>query len=795
MDFTIRRTFVVLIFTCICLRCTATGCPTGFDYEFLSSCYDIVTWAPLDRAGSRAVCESNSSHLVFIESEAEQIYLHQTYDSSYQYWLGANGLEDEIQTWDDGSVMEYKHFGTHNYTFDDDTGCYRIAADVGLGEYDVWYDAPCRRKYSYICEFELDPVILTTTVATSTTEERLTSTSVTGCPTGFDYEFLSSCYDIVTWPPLDRAESRAVCESNSSHLVFIESEAEQIYLNQTYNSSYQYWLGANGLEDEIQTWDDGSVMEYKHFGTHNYTFDEDTGCYRIAADVGLGEYDVWYDAPCSRNYSYICEFELDPVILTTTVATSTTEERLTSTSVTGCPTGFDYEFLSSCYDIVTWPPLDRAESRAVCESNSSHLVFIESEAEQIYLNQTYNSSYQYWLGANGLEDEIQTWDDGSVMEYKHFGTHNYTFDEDTGCYRIAADVGLGEYDVWYDAPCSRNYSYICEFELDPVILTTTVATSTTEERLTSTSVTGCPTGFDYEFLSSCYDIVTWPPLDRAESRAVCESNSSHLVFIESEAEQIYLNQTYNSSYQYWLGANGLEDEIQTWDDGSVMEYKHFGTHNYTFDEDTGCYRIAADVGLGEYDVWYDAPCSRNYSYICEFELDPVILTTTVATSTTEERLTSTSEPVLQATTVSVSLTTESLPSTLDPVILTTTIATSTTEERLTSTSETTTSDVISTDESSTMGLPGIDVGLVFGLPSLGLTISAKSSVLKSSRTFSSTQCAHECLQQSCSAISYDIMTNTCQMALPNKEVLHGENVRTLSRVFTCKKLGDYTVCV
>lgn len=133
--------------------------------------------------------------------------------------------------------------------------------------------------------------------------------AVSSCPNGFDFQFLSSCYRIVTLPLLDRRSSQAVCESLSSHLVFIESESERRYFNQTYDRSLQYWLGANGLHNETLSWDDRSSISYNRFGRHNYTFDDMSGCYRIVADAGNGENDVWFDAPCSRNYSYICEYE------------------------------------------------------------------------------------------------------------------------------------------------------------------------------------------------------------------------------------------------------------------------------------------------------------------------------------------------------------------------------------------------------------------------------------------------------------------------------------------------------
>lgn len=130
-----------------------------------------------------------------------------------------------------------------------------------------------------------------------------------GCPDQFQYPYECSCYYVESVQHTTRPDAQSYCEKVSSHLVFIETENEADFLAGIYNTSSQYWIGITGLPDDPKTWMDGTNASYNAFGSHNYTFDEKTGCYRLAPNVSYFEPNTWHDAPCDRDYGYICEFE------------------------------------------------------------------------------------------------------------------------------------------------------------------------------------------------------------------------------------------------------------------------------------------------------------------------------------------------------------------------------------------------------------------------------------------------------------------------------------------------------
>ncbi|KAJ8034854.1 Secretory phospholipase A2 receptor [Holothuria leucospilota] len=129
------------------------------------------------------------------------------------------------------------------------------------------------------------------------------------CPFGYSAIFNNSCYRISndTDPTLSRSDARKLCESESAHLVFIESKEEDAFLINMTSPDTQYWIGANGLPNNFY-WDDGSKIEFKPIGEQNIAFDDLRGCYRMWI---AGKESTWPDAPCFRKYNYICEYNLE----------------------------------------------------------------------------------------------------------------------------------------------------------------------------------------------------------------------------------------------------------------------------------------------------------------------------------------------------------------------------------------------------------------------------------------------------------------------------------------------------
>ncbi|XP_071836952.1 uncharacterized protein [Apostichopus japonicus] len=144
----------------------------------------------------------------------------------------------------------------------------------------------------------------TSMTATTKEKEPEVSTSKDERPPGFEESFGGSYYKVVPIHTLNRTTAQQTCESFSSHLVFIESEEENNFINSLVNSDqHQYWIGLNGLEQNLH-WDDQNPVVYENFGT--FSFNDKSGCYRISKqDDGI----KWRDHPCSNLYGYICEYE------------------------------------------------------------------------------------------------------------------------------------------------------------------------------------------------------------------------------------------------------------------------------------------------------------------------------------------------------------------------------------------------------------------------------------------------------------------------------------------------------
>ncbi|XP_071843693.1 uncharacterized protein [Apostichopus japonicus] len=145
------------------------NCPRNFDTFLNGSCYMIVNaTTPANRGDARASCEGNYSHLVIIDNQQENDFLHNAIDGSdASYWIGAYGIPrsatwsnltfegvdlNQSLHWDDGSMMKFHsfHFNIKD-TFNSKSGCYAMNTKDGVF---IWRDLPCFKSVGYICEYE-----------------------------------------------------------------------------------------------------------------------------------------------------------------------------------------------------------------------------------------------------------------------------------------------------------------------------------------------------------------------------------------------------------------------------------------------------------------------------------------------------------------------------------------------------------------------------------------------------------------------------------------------------------------
>ena len=104
---------------------------------------------------------------------------------------------------------------------------------------------------------------------------------------------------------LDTARSR--CESQDSHLVFMETLEEQAFLNATISRQspvpyLEYWIGLEKDNSGTQVWMDGTGVTFDNFAV----FDQGGECFRLK----LEERYLWQDHLCNMPHPYICEYTI-----------------------------------------------------------------------------------------------------------------------------------------------------------------------------------------------------------------------------------------------------------------------------------------------------------------------------------------------------------------------------------------------------------------------------------------------------------------------------------------------------
>ena len=115
------------------------------------------------------------------------------------------------------------------------------------------------------------------------------------------HSFKDSCYQFNT-DEVTLSTSKANCESIGYHLVYIESSAEQNFLESIVNGfapnlrEERRWIGIERTAQGERVWMDGSTISYSNFREE---------CFQIRQQDAY----EWGDHDCSHPHAYICERE------------------------------------------------------------------------------------------------------------------------------------------------------------------------------------------------------------------------------------------------------------------------------------------------------------------------------------------------------------------------------------------------------------------------------------------------------------------------------------------------------
>lgn len=240
----------------------------------------------------------------------------------------------------------------------------------------------------------------------------------------FPHRLADSIYDVfdtpTTWP-----EAAHQCASMGGQLAKITSSVEHTFVRSLLSdpTGDSVWIGLNDIDTETSfVWADGeasSAVAGLIFTADNFLGSD------CVASVSATEVQ---DFLCTELRQYVCERPVHR--------------------------DFKDQFYArgSIYHISSSEEtLNQTAAAQVCESKGSHLVFINSAAENSFLVSHIGTSSQFWIGYNGAP-ATPVWSDGSAIVFENFDqaqTHD------------CAVLKTGS-SAWRTLVCSDVKRYICE---------------------------------------------------------------------------------------------------------------------------------------------------------------------------------------------------------------------------------------------------------------------------------------------------------------------------------------------
>ncbi|XP_060069267.1 uncharacterized protein LOC132549356 [Ylistrum balloti] len=176
-----------------------------------------------------------------------------------------------------------------------------------------------------------------------------TNTDVTHCPgsvprNNYLKVYGGKCLQFVvterTW-----TKARTDCKSRGGDLVTIKDAGKQAFVYNTLrNLHWRYkglWIGGSDRDREgTWVWVDGTLMKYGnwHQGqgpTTHHGFFFSTSTFEDCAEMRLDDGGKWHDYPCGGlhySYSYICEYALSAIVVSTAVPPHSTPRPTSKTT-------------------------------------------------------------------------------------------------------------------------------------------------------------------------------------------------------------------------------------------------------------------------------------------------------------------------------------------------------------------------------------------------------------------------------------------------------------------------------
>ncbi|CAL8384873.1 unnamed protein product [Gadus morhua 'NCC'] len=556
--------------------------------DFGSYCYKLKSETTKSWLAARHDCLKEGGDLLSLSSTQEEEFVSGILGlSPMDLWLGfstlkCNKLSCQVEvgnvafSWSDASPSTWTNWAPEQPSpIDLQAGtCAALIKGSRFGE---WRAHVCRYERPYMCKRALNTI----------------------CPAGWQ-SFAGSCYWLVSNTALLTTwyEAQTRCTDLSAHLVIINSQEEQYYINGFLPDLHHIdipdlWIGLSDKEtDGTWAWVDRSPLTLTNWGPGSpRNTDKVWDCGQIFTGNYAG---MWETTTCFKSLAYMCEM------------TGGQNVKPTQPPGFSCDPGY-LLYKDFCYHFDTEHTFHWQEAESYCASQSGHLASLHDQAELSFL--TAHLPGEAWLGLNDINVEnLFVYSDGTPADFLLWGPDqpdNWQNNED--CVQVRG-MNHPEPGTLSDDFCSSAKEFVCKKPKG----------QGPPQPPTSGPGWNQKCGFwtpdpfnDYCYLFNYLSMRPW-----AESRADCFNQGGDLVSITDPYEQAFLQGMVGLSptgTAMWMGGHdSIVEGGWGWSDGSPFRYIHWSSGNPDNADGEDCLSMQINGGK-----WNDDKCELNRGYICK----------------------------------------------------------------------------------------------------------------------------------------------------------------------------------
>lgn len=514
-----RQTFPLLLLSSAALLASVLSqCQQGWR-ENEGKCYffstETKTWNE-----ANAYCLHQRSNLMSIQDIHERLWVR-TQIGDQIYWMGLNDLAVEgVYEWSDGTpFIEYLSYWMANQPDNwEDEDCGQVVGS----SYGQWNDEDCSVKRKFICKHPNPNPVPQCDLANGWMQHG------------------SNCYKFKSEIRKSWNEARADCVLDGADLTSITTAEENQYVTSHMGAGHlDLWIGLSNLKcnkischvevgNNDLAWSDATTVGYTNWGPNQPTIDNQVGsCIGIIKDTSESFGD-WRSHVCRFERPYMCKRPLNTI----------------------CPPGWN-SFAGSCYWIVsnlnlltTWH-----EAYTKCSDEGAHLLIINSQEEQFYINGFLPDFHQVdipdiWIGLSDKDqDGSFRWVDKSEIKFSNYASG---FPRNTENFWDCGQIFTGNYEgKWETTNCFKSLGYICEM------------TGGQNPKPTSVPDFHCDAGY-LLYGDFCYSFNTEEVKSWDDAQAHCQQEQANLASFHSEQELSFI--IAHMPAEAWVGLNDKQTE-------------------------------------------------------------------------------------------------------------------------------------------------------------------------------------------------------------------------------------------